>query len=75
MGQMTIKDVARRAGVSFQTVSLVLNHPERVARTTRETIEAAMRELDFVPRYARSRAAASPACSRGAPNPTTTRPV
>ncbi|MGT2481638.1 LacI family DNA-binding transcriptional regulator [Methylobacterium oryzae CBMB20] len=27
MGQTTIKDVARRAGVSFQTVSLVLNHP------------------------------------------------
>ncbi|MEL6062142.1 MULTISPECIES: LacI family DNA-binding transcriptional regulator [unclassified Methylobacterium] len=49
---MTIKDVARRAGVSFQTVSLVLNHPERVARTTRETIEAAMRELDFVPSLA-----------------------
>jgi len=52
MGQMTIKDVARRAGVSFQTVSLVLNHPEKVARTTRETIEAAMRELDFVPSLA-----------------------
>jgi LacI family transcriptional regulator len=52
MGQMTIKDVARRAGVSFQTVSLVLNHPEKVARTTRATIEAAMRELDFVPSLA-----------------------
>ena len=52
MGQMTIKDVARRAGVSFQTVSLVLNHPEKVARTTRETIEAAMRDLDFVPSLA-----------------------
>jgi LacI family transcriptional regulator len=52
MGQMTIKDVARRAGVSFQTVSLVLNHPEKVARTTRETIEAAMRELEFVPSLA-----------------------
>ncbi|MEE7502579.1 LacI family DNA-binding transcriptional regulator [Methylobacterium mesophilicum] len=49
---MTIKDVARRAGVSFQTVSLVLNHPEKVARTTRETIEAAMRDLDFVPSLA-----------------------
>ncbi|MCJ2048610.1 LacI family DNA-binding transcriptional regulator [Methylobacterium sp. J-070] len=49
---MTIKDVARRAGVSFQTVSLVLNHPEKVARTTRETIEAAMRDLEFVPSLA-----------------------
>ncbi|MGY2046606.1 LacI family DNA-binding transcriptional regulator [Methylobacterium sp. JK268] len=52
MGQVTIKDVAKRAGVSFQTVSLVLNHPEKVARTTRETIEATMRELDFVPSLA-----------------------
>ncbi|WP_457108671.1 LacI family DNA-binding transcriptional regulator [Methylobacterium sp. P5_C11] len=52
MGQTTIKDVARRAGVSFQTVSLVLNHPEKVARTTRETIETAMRDLDFVPSLA-----------------------
>ncbi|MBP2493861.1 DNA-binding LacI/PurR family transcriptional regulator [Methylobacterium sp. PvP062] len=52
MGQTTIKDVARRAGVSFQTVSLVLNHPQKVARTTRETIETAMRDLDFVPSLA-----------------------
>lgn len=52
MGQTTIKDVARRAGFSFQTVSLVLNHPEKVARTTRATIEAAMRDLDFVPSLA-----------------------
>jgi DNA-binding LacI/PurR family transcriptional regulator len=52
MGQITIKDVARRAGVSFQTVSLVLNHPEKVARTTRETIQAAMRDLEFVPSLA-----------------------
>jgi LacI family transcriptional regulator len=52
MGQTTIKDVARRAGFSFQTVSLVLNHPEKVARTTRATIEAAMRDLDVVPSLA-----------------------
>ena len=52
MSQVTIKDVARHAGVSFQTVSLVLNHPEKVAKTTRETIEATMRDLDFVPSLA-----------------------
>jgi len=52
MGQTTIKDVARRAGFSFQTVSLVLNHPEKVAQTTRATIEAAMRDLEFVPSLA-----------------------
>jgi LacI family transcriptional regulator len=73
MGQTTIKDVARRAGVSFQTVSLVLNHPEKVARTTRETIEAAMRDLEFVPSLAarslRKKPSRSIACvfSLGAP--------
>ncbi|WFT80807.1 LacI family DNA-binding transcriptional regulator [Methylobacterium sp. CB376] len=52
MARVTIKDVARRAGVSFQTVSLVLNHPEKVARSTREMVGATMRELDFVPSLA-----------------------
>jgi DNA-binding LacI/PurR family transcriptional regulator len=42
--RVTIKDVAKMAGVSYQTVSLVLNHPEMVAEKTlkkvRETIAA-----------------------------------
>ncbi|WP_122841935.1 LacI family DNA-binding transcriptional regulator, partial [Pseudomonas viridiflava] len=32
--RITIKDVAQAAGVSFQTVSLVINHPEKVAKRT-----------------------------------------
>jgi len=52
MPQVTIKDVARHAGVSFQTVSLVINHPEKVAKRTREAVESSMRELAFVPSLA-----------------------
>jgi DNA-binding LacI/PurR family transcriptional regulator len=42
-------DVARVAGVSHQTVSRVLNGSERVADSTRERVEAAMRMLDYRP--------------------------
>lgn len=40
--------MARRAGVSQGTVSHVLNHPERVRPTRRESVEKAIRELGFV---------------------------
>ena len=42
-----IFDVARLAGVSHQTVSRVLNTPEKVAAPTRARVEAAIRELGF----------------------------
>lgn len=45
---VSVKDVARTAGVSLGTVSNVLNHPDRVRETTRERVEAAIRELGFV---------------------------
>lgn len=44
----TIYDVARRAGVSPKTVSRVLNSDGPVGEKTRETVEAAMRELGYV---------------------------
>jgi LacI family transcriptional regulator len=44
----SISDVARRAGVSVGTVSNVLNRPDRVTPTTRERVEAAIGELQFV---------------------------
>ena len=44
----TVTDVARRAGVSTATVSRVLNRNYPVAEATRERVEAAMRELDYV---------------------------
>ncbi|HEX7641446.1 MAG TPA: LacI family DNA-binding transcriptional regulator [Burkholderiaceae bacterium] len=48
----TIRDVALKAGVSFQTVSLALNHPEKVADATLAKVQAAIRALDFVPSLA-----------------------
>ena len=51
----TIKDVAREAGVSFKTVSRVMNHDTRVNPEMREAVEAAMAALGYRPhRAARS---------------------
>ena len=46
---VTMRDVARRAGVSAMTVSRVLNGQPRVAETTRRRVEAAVAELGYVP--------------------------
>lgn len=48
-GHVTLSDVARRAGVSAQSVSNALNNPRRVAPETRERILAAVDELDYRP--------------------------
>jgi LacI family transcriptional regulator len=50
--RVTIIDVAARAGVHAATVSRTLNLPERVAPETRQRVEAAVRELGFVPNRA-----------------------
>jgi LacI family transcriptional regulator len=46
---VTIRDVARHAGVSAMTVSRVLNGQPRVAEATRRRVEAAVAELSYVP--------------------------
>jgi LacI family transcriptional regulator len=43
----TIVDVAREAGVSYQTVSRVLNRHPRVASDTRERVLLVMKKLDY----------------------------
>ena len=48
----TILDVAARAGVHAATVSRTINVPEKVAPETRLRVEAAIRELGFVPNRA-----------------------
>jgi len=48
----TIKDVARRAGVSFKTVSRVMNGDPRVNAAMREAVEAAMAGLGYRPHRA-----------------------
>ena len=45
----TIKDVAARAGVSFTTVSHVLNGTRRVSDPSRQRVERAVAELGYVP--------------------------
>jgi LacI family transcriptional regulator len=47
--KITIRDVARQAGVSYQTVSRVMNDSSSVASDTRKRILQAMHDLDFVP--------------------------
>ncbi len=48
----TLKDVAARAGVSYTTVSHVINGTRTVAEETRERVERAIRELAFRPNMA-----------------------
>jgi DNA-binding LacI/PurR family transcriptional regulator len=48
----TIKDVAARAGVSYQTVSRVINHQSGVVDSTRQRVEQAIAELNFRPNQA-----------------------
>ncbi len=46
---VSIKDVANRAGVAVSTVSKVINHYPNVSEKTRERVNRAVRELNFVP--------------------------
>ncbi len=47
--RVTIKDVARDAGVAISTVSKVLNGADNLRPGTRYAVEAAMRELNYIP--------------------------
>ena len=47
-GEVSVVDVAKKAGVSLGTVSNVLNRPERVAPATRNRVLAAIEELGFI---------------------------
>ncbi|CNH80188.1 LacI family DNA-binding transcriptional regulator [Yersinia bercovieri] len=46
---VTLDDVARQAGVSYQTVSRVLNQAAHVSPKTRCKVEQAMTDLNYVP--------------------------
>jgi LacI family transcriptional regulator len=46
----TIKDVAKKAGVSLSTVSLVLNHKKNVSEETVKKVQHAIDKLDYHPR-------------------------
>ncbi|HLO18100.1 MAG TPA: LacI family DNA-binding transcriptional regulator, partial [Anaerolineales bacterium] len=47
--KVTLKEVAGRAGVSYQTVSKVLNRQAQVSKETEKRIMEAVRELGYRP--------------------------
>ncbi|MBV8043422.1 LacI family DNA-binding transcriptional regulator, partial [Pluralibacter sp.] len=49
MKTTTLYDVASAAGVSYQTVSRVINQAEHVSARTREKVQQAMADLNYVP--------------------------
>lgn len=49
---MTIRDIAKQANVSYQTISLVINNKPGVSDTTRKRILRLMEDLDFQPNRA-----------------------
>jgi LacI family transcriptional regulator len=62
---VTVRDVARLAGVSVATVSNVLNQPDIVASRTRDRVERAIVQLNFVPNSAARHLAAGRSKSIG----------
>ncbi|ROR72443.1 LacI family DNA-binding transcriptional regulator [Bogoriella caseilytica] len=48
-GQVRLRDVAERAGVSAGTVSNTLNHPDRVHARTQALVKEAIEALGYVP--------------------------
>lgn len=49
MGNLTIKDIARMAGVSTTAVSFVLNDRPGVSEATRQKVQEIIRETAFIP--------------------------
>lgn len=47
----TLEDVAKLAGVSTASISRALNEPEKVAKNTREKIQAAIDALGYTPHF------------------------
>ena len=46
---VTIRDVAKQAGVSIKTVSRVVNNQSEVSSNTREKVQQVISELDYRP--------------------------
>ena len=52
MAKITIEDISRHTGLSRGTISRALNDRSDIARTTRDRVLAACRELNYVPSQA-----------------------
>lgn len=66
----TLEDVARLAGVSTATVSRCLNTPDRVVKSTRERVMAAVDQLGYAPNFGARALAAKRTNTIGAIIPT-----
>ena len=69
-GVPTLKDVARLAEVSTATVSRCLNSPDRVVKSTRERVLAAVDQLGYAPNFGARALAAKRTNTIGAIIPT-----
>lgn len=56
---VTVKEVAKHAGVSLATVSRVINGAENVSPAIREKVQHSIKELGYFPNNAGSRARSS----------------
>ena len=59
MRKITIKDIAKLSGVSFKTVSRVINNEKNVKDTTRERVEKLLKEFNFSVNYNAKRLASN----------------
>ena len=50
--RLTLRDIAKQAGVSYQTVSRVINNHPYVAEETRQRVSDIIAELDYHPNKA-----------------------
>ncbi len=66
----TIDDVAKVAGVSTATISRAINDPDKVAKATRDRINAAIDELGYTPHFGARAMASSRFKTVGAVIPT-----
>jgi len=66
----TLDDVARLADVSTATVSRCLNDPDKLTKTTRERVQAAIAQLGYTPNFAARSMAAKRTFTIGAIIPT-----
>ncbi len=69
-GSVLLADVATRAGVSTASVSRALNTPEKVSDTLRARVDAAVRELGYIPSGAARALASRQSRAMGAVVPT-----
>ncbi|GGJ40873.1 LacI family DNA-binding transcriptional regulator [Deinococcus roseus] len=52
MARVTLRAVAKKAGVSYQTVSNVINNMDIVRPETRDRVKAVIEQMGYVPNYA-----------------------